>query len=90
MHKIDRFYPGSKTCSSCNRTNKEPKLKDRWFKCECGYEADRDLKATINILTVGASTVGPDGVTRELALAPLFESLESPGFIHGEYVKKQT
>ena len=44
-------------------------LKDRWFRCECGYELDRDLNAAINILAVGASTVGLDGVTREIALA---------------------
>jgi putative transposase len=66
--KIERFYPSSKTCSSCNAINNDLKLKDRWFKCKCGYEADRDLNAAINILTVGASTVGLDRVSRELAL----------------------
>jgi len=34
-----------------------------------GIKLDRDLNAAVNILTVGASTAGLEGVTRELALA---------------------
>jgi putative transposase len=69
FNKIDRFYPSSKTCSNCESIKKDLALKDRQFKCECGHEIDRDLNAAINILAVGASTVGLDRVSRELALA---------------------
>lgn len=69
MHKIDRFYPSSKTCSKCLGIKEDLALKDRIFECRCGHHLDRDLNAAINILAVGASTVGLDGVTRELALA---------------------
>jgi putative transposase len=69
MKKIDRFYPSSKSCSKCTRIKEDLALKDRRFECQCGHQLDRDLNAAINILTVGASTVGLDGVTRELALA---------------------
>lgn len=69
MEKIDRYYPSSKSCSKCSKKRENLELKDRWFRCECGHELDRDLNAAINILAVGASTVGLDGVTRELALA---------------------
>ena len=67
--KIDRFYPSSKTCSKCTKIKENLSLKDRIFECECGHKIDRDLNAAINILAVGASTVGLDGVTRERALA---------------------
>ena len=69
IRKIDRFYPSSKTCCKCGSVKKDLALKDRRFECECGHQLDRDLNAAINILTVGASTAGLDGVTRELALA---------------------
>lgn len=61
--KIDRFYPSSKTCSSCgavnDNINKNMKnLKNRVFKCDtCDLEIDRDLNASINIHRVGTSTL---------------------------------
>ena len=45
----------SQTCSNCGKTVKK-ELSDRWHCCSyCGYEADRDLNASINIknLAVG-------------------------------------
>ncbi|NRB11537.1 MAG: transposase [Rickettsiaceae bacterium] len=69
MKRIDRFYPSSKTCSKCTKVKKELALKDRHFHCNCGHQLDRDLNAALNILIVGASTIGLDGVSREFALA---------------------
>lgn len=46
---IDRFYPSSKTCSNCGNINKDLKLRDRIYNCECGFSMDRDLNASINI-----------------------------------------
>ena len=70
IKKIDRFFPSSKTCSKCLDIKDDLTLKDRVFECQnCGYEINRDLNAAINILTVGISTAGLDGISQELALA---------------------
>ena len=45
----DRFYPSSKTCNCCGKIKKDLKLSDRIFKCECGYIADRDFNASLNL-----------------------------------------
>jgi len=46
---INRWFPSSKTCSSCGAIKKDLKLSDRIYKCDCGFEMDRDLNASINI-----------------------------------------
>jgi len=44
----------SKKCSRCGYVVKDLKLSDRWFTSpECGWEADRDYNASLNILDVG-------------------------------------
>jgi putative transposase len=58
VHKIDRFYPSSKTCSNCGFKKETLSLSEREFVCEnCGFKIDRDLNASINIRRVGASTL---------------------------------
>ena len=53
VHKIDRFYPSSKTCE-CGYVNKELKLSDREWVCPvCGKVNNRDLNAAENILRRG-------------------------------------
>ena len=55
VHKIDRFYPSSKTCE-CGYVNRELKLSDREWVCpECGKVNYRDLNAAENILRRGIS-----------------------------------
>ena len=47
---VDRFYPSSKTCHSCGHIHKGLKLKDRVYVCpKCGYTADRDFNASLNL-----------------------------------------
>ena len=46
---VDRFYPSSKTCSSCGKVKRDLKLYDRVYKCDCGFTIDRDLNASINL-----------------------------------------
>jgi len=56
--EIPRFYPSSKTCSSCGSIKEDLKLKDRTYICNhCELVIDRDHNASINILRVGASTL---------------------------------
>ena len=53
VHKIDRYYPSSKTCT-CGYVNRELTLTDRKWVCPtCGATHDRDLLAANNILRRG-------------------------------------
>ncbi|MDR1915719.1 MAG: transposase [Synergistaceae bacterium] len=59
---MDRFYPSSKTCSSCSYVLPELPLSIREWECpKCGIEHDCDVNAAINIERVGASTLKGDG-----------------------------
>jgi putative transposase len=52
--EVGRFYPSSKTCSSCHSKKGELSLSERVFRCEsCGLEIDRDENAALNILEEG-------------------------------------
>jgi len=71
IHKVDRFYPSSKTCSNpkCGHVKKELTLKERVFVCDkCGLKIPRDLNASINIHREGASSLGLGGVSPDLGL----------------------
>lgn len=53
VHKIDRYYPSSKTCT-CGYVNKGLQLHERTWVCpECGIVHKRDLLAANNILRQG-------------------------------------
>ena len=46
---VDRWYPSSKLCHKCGRIKTNLKLSDREYICECGYRADRDYNASLNL-----------------------------------------
>ena len=48
--KVDKFFPSSKLCSSCGEKKLDLKLTDRTFKCNCGFELDRDHNAALNLM----------------------------------------
>jgi len=87
IHKIDRFYPSSKTCCNCQHIKEELSLKDRSYEClRWGITINRDKNAAINIKMVEASTIGLE------VIRPSFDGglagsntwiPESPGFSHG-------
>ena len=55
IHKIDKWYPSSKTCE-CGCINKGLSLRDRTWVCpSCGAINDRDVLAARNILRKGIS-----------------------------------
>ena len=61
---IDKWYPSSKTCSTCGAVNQALNLRDRNWQCsECGTPHDRDRNAAINIYRVGASTHAGEDVS---------------------------
>jgi len=54
--KIDRFYPSSQICSSCEHNDGKKALDIRAWTCSnCGVEHDRDLNAATNVLVKGYS-----------------------------------
>lgn len=46
---VDRWFPSSKTCNYCGQIKTDLKLKDRVYKCDCGYIEGRDLNASYNL-----------------------------------------
>lgn len=50
--KISRWFPSTKTCSSCGQV-RIMKLSQRIYECECGLVMDRDENASINIKAAG-------------------------------------
>jgi putative transposase len=80
--QADRFYPSSKTCSSCGRRKPNLTLAERIFHCDgCGVRIDRDLNAAINLARLGEPHWGEEsptgsgpvagrGATRETEPAP--------------------
>lgn len=50
MAVLDRWWPSSKTCSSCGWQNPSLTLNQRVFSCtQCGLKMDRDINAARNI-----------------------------------------
>jgi len=82
FHQINRWYPSSKTCSSCGHLHDSMPLNIRNFSCEkCHAEHDRDINAAKNILTVGHT---------ELACGePVRQTLEVLRTMHGS-VKQES
>jgi putative transposase len=51
-----RWYPSSKTCSSCGAVKAKLPLRERTYSCDqCGYQEDRDVNAARNLLRLAAS-----------------------------------
>ncbi|MGW6336806.1 RNA-guided endonuclease InsQ/TnpB family protein [Nocardia rhamnosiphila] len=60
---IDRFYPSSRTCSTCGRINDSMPLRVRDWTCACGAFHDRDINAAKNIRAAGLAVLAcGDGV----------------------------
>lgn len=61
--KADRFYPSSKTCSTCGEVKAKLSLSERTYCCDnCGVSVDRDVNAAINLARLGeTSTAGEQG-----------------------------
>jgi putative transposase len=65
--KIDRFFPSSKTCSSCGWIKQDLTLSIRKWTCEsCGETHDRDTNAAKNILNQGLNILSGCGVQSDI------------------------
>jgi putative transposase len=62
---IDRWYPSSKTCSSCGHLAAKMPLSVREWTCQnCGAGHDRDVNAAINIRAAGLAVSACGGSVR--------------------------
>ncbi|HEG0266691.1 TPA: transposase [Campylobacter coli] len=91
--KIDTYYPSSKTCSNCGCVKETLSLSERTYNCnECGFEIDRDLNASINILNLGlkniVATVTTTGTT--LKNQSLWSSKTTLDFLEKNYEARKT
>ena len=89
----DKWYPSSKTCSSCGTINKSLKLSDREWACtECGTCHNRDFNAALNLEqyftnqynTVGTTEINACGdnasTLRAIVMQVLLLNQEAPSF----------
>jgi putative transposase len=62
LHKVNKWYPSTKTCSSCGHVKAEMPVEERTYKCEiCGFTLNRDYNAAINIYTAGLAEINDCG-----------------------------
>jgi putative transposase len=63
--QVDRFYPSSKTCSSCGTIQSSLPLHIREWTCDaCGIHHDRDINAAKNLMALGTSVTAFGGDVR--------------------------
>jgi putative transposase len=63
--QVDRFYPSSKTCSSCGTIQSSLPLNIREWTCDaCGTIHDRDINAAKNLMALGTSVTAFGGDVR--------------------------
>lgn len=67
FHKIDRFFPSSKTCNSCQFILDELPLSVREWECpNCKQHHDRDLNAALNIRDKGLKDLSGCGIQSDV------------------------
>ena len=77
VRTISRSFPTTKMCYNCGLVHKSVPLSVRTFKCECGLEEDRDIKAAKTVLKVGRlkfSSGEPSRTPPEIEATTLIES----------------
>jgi putative transposase len=88
----DRFYPSSKTCSSCGAVKAKLRLADRVFTCDddaCGHVQDRDLNAALNLVLMAHRHAQAEGVQSYVARTGRFTPTARGGQVslvgHGQH-----
>jgi putative transposase len=93
VHKVDRFFPSSRTCNRCEHVLDELPLSIREWQCPiCGTTHDRDINSAINILNetragvarsnAGGESVSP-GKTWQFSQKPEARTLSAAGNSQG-------
>jgi len=57
--QADRWFPSSKSCSSCGAVKADLTLADRTYTCACGLVLDRDVNAAINLARWAPAPASP-------------------------------
>lgn len=89
VHQVDRFFPSSKTCSSCGYVLDELPLSYREWQCPiCGAVHDRDINSAINIFKetragIAQSNAGGESVRWRQDATTLVEAGSPPAFSGG-------
>ncbi|WP_189043661.1 RNA-guided endonuclease InsQ/TnpB family protein [Micromonospora sonchi] len=68
--RVDRYYPSTRMCSDCRRTNNKMTLNVREWYCPCGSHHDRDINAAINIKAAGQADFNARGAHVRPTLVP--------------------
>ena len=82
--RTGRWEPTSKTCSECGTVKTKLSLSERTFNCEaCGFIADRDLNAAINIHKLALKEIDTNNKELDLQVAGSIKArgIESSGKI---------
>lgn len=61
----DRFFPSSRLCRHCGSINRDLKLSDRVWICDCGAVLDRDRNAALNLKNLAVRGVPPKQAERQ-------------------------
>jgi putative transposase len=89
IHKVDRFFPSSKTCNHCRYVLGELPLSVREWQCPiCGTIHDRDINSAINILNetragVARSHAGEENIRWRESATLLIETGSPSAFSDG-------
>ena len=75
--KVGRFFPSSKTCSTCGCIKDHLDLSERNWTCQyCGTEHDRDVNAALNVLAEGTSVIARgEESSGSLVVGPVSETV---------------
>lgn len=85
--QIDRWYPSSKTCSSCNHLMSKMDLSIREWTCpSCNEHHDRDINAAKNILRQGLNIMSGLGTKSDSKQKPK----EAPVMLAGSMSSENT
>lgn len=85
--QIDRWYPSSKTCNSCNHLMSEMDLSIREWTCpSCNEQHDRDINAAKNILRQGLNIMSGLGTKSDFKQKPK----EAPVMLAGSMSSENT
>ena len=53
--EISKWSPSTKLCPCCGSLNTGITLSDRIYRCDCGYQFDRDVHAAKNVKLFGST-----------------------------------
>ena len=87
--EVEKFFPSTQLCPSCG-AKKKLSLSERTYKCECGFNMDRDKKSAIMIETEGLKQIPVDNrdfKEQEISSSTFFDLLNNIGGVEVSKVR---